>query len=107
MPARFEVAFSLASEERPVIEPVATELRNRGHAIFFYGWPEHRAELAAPNLDLSLRRIYRDEALLVVPVLSADYARKPWTGVVEFNVVRELIVERRQLMTLRADDTPI
>jgi hypothetical protein len=106
---RFEVAFSLAGEQRDVIEPIARELRRRGHRVFFYAWPEHTAELAKPNLDDHLRRIYGEDAGLLVPVLSADYARKPWTGVVELTVVKELIVDRRddEIMALRTDDAKV
>jgi hypothetical protein len=86
---RFDVALSLAGEQRELIEPIAADLRSRGYSVFFYGWPNFVAELAKPNLDTHLRRIYGSEARLLVPVLSADYARKPWTGVVEFAVVRE------------------
>lgn len=106
---RFDVAFSLAGEQREVIAPIAVELERRGLSVFFYAWPRHVAELAKPNLDLQLRRIYGDESRLLIPVLSRDYARKPWTGVVELTVVRELIVGRRddEIMTLRSDDAPV
>src|SRR5262245_23744054 len=104
----FDVAFSLAGEQIPLIEPIAAELRRRGHLAFFYAWPEHEAVLAKPNLDNDLRRIYGSDARLLVPVLSADYAHKPWTGVVELTVVRELLLERRddEIMALRTDDAP-
>ena len=106
---RFDVAFSLAGEQRDVIAPVAVELEQRGLSVFFYAWPRHVAELAKPNLDVQLRRIYGDETRLLIPVLSADYARKLWTGVVELTVVRELIFNRRddEIMTLRSDDAPV
>jgi hypothetical protein len=108
MRARFDVAFSLAGEQRSLIEPVAKELSRRGRTVFFYGWARHEAELATPHLDKRLRQVYGTEAGLVVPVLSADYARKPWTGEVEFTVVRELMIQgRTTVMALRSDDAPI
>jgi hypothetical protein len=106
---RFDVAFSLAGEQREVIAPIAVELERRGLSVFFYAWPRHVAELAKPNLDVQLRRIYGDEARLLIPVLSSDYARKPWTGVVELTVVRELIFSRRddEIMVFRADEAGV
>ena len=44
----FAVAFSLAGEQRGLIEPIAAGLRDRGHRVFYYGWPEFQARLATP-----------------------------------------------------------
>jgi hypothetical protein len=106
---RFDVAFSLAAEQRDMVALIAVELERRGLSVFFYAWPRHSAELAKPNLDVQLRRIYGSDAKLLVPVLSGDYARKPWTGVVELTIVRELIFARRddEIMPLRSDDAPV
>ena len=104
---RFDVAFSLADEQRSIIEPVAAELKERGRAVFFHGWAQCRAELAAANLGKQLRQIYGVDSQLVVPVLSVDYARKAWTEV-ELTVVKELIFAgRNSVMALRVDDEPI
>jgi hypothetical protein len=118
MAERFDVAFSLAREQRSLIEPIAEELRRRGRRVFYYGWPEFQAALAVPNLDIQLRHIYGEDARLVVPVLSADYERKPWTGNIEFTVVREFLLNAERssdamrtrpskIMALKTDDARI
>ena len=108
MSARFDIAFSLAREQRQLVEPIAVLLRHLGYKVFYYGWPEYEAELSVPDLDLNLRRIYGEQSRLLVPVLSSDYARKPWTNRVEFLIMREFIIDKPQaVMPLRADDSPI
>jgi hypothetical protein len=83
-------------------------LQERGHRVFYYGWPQYEAELSTLDLDLELRRVYGEQSRLLIPVLSSDYARKPWTNRVEFLIIREFIIDKPEVvMPLRADDAPI
>lgn len=65
----------------------------------------HEAELARPDLDVYLPRLYRDHTTLIVVVLSPDYGRKRWCGL-EWRWIRQLILESAQerIMLLRLGD---
>ena len=65
----------------------------------------HEAELARPDLDVYLPRLYRDHTALIVVVLSPDYGRKRWCGL-EWRWIRQLILESAQerIMLLRLGD---
>ena len=65
----------------------------------------HEAELARPDLDVYLPRLYRDQTALIVVVLSPDYGRKRWCGL-EWRWIRQLILESAQerIMLLRLGD---
>ena len=66
------------------------------------------AELARPNLDVYLQRIYHDKAELVVIFLCEDYERKEWCGL-EWRAIRDLIKKRKDesIMPFRLDNTDI
>lgn len=65
----------------------------------------HEAELARPDLDLYLPRLYRDDTELIVIVISPDYLRKRWCGL-EWRWIRQLILSADQgrIMLLRLGD---
>ncbi len=79
MPDRFEVAFSLAGEDRPEVIAVAESLERRlgPGCVFLDEWFEFY--LAGGDADLKLQRLYRDGCDLAVFCVSGDYGRKPWT----------------------------
>jgi hypothetical protein len=103
--ARFAVGFSYAGEDRALLAPVAEELARpfgRQRVLFDRF---HEAELARPDLDVYLPRLYRDETELIVVLLSPDYPRKRWCGL-EFRWIRQLILSPAQerIMLLRVGD---
>jgi tetratricopeptide (TPR) repeat protein len=102
---RFAVGFSYAGEERQRVAPLAERLARRlgkGRVLFDRF---HEAELARPDLDVYLPRLYRDDTALIVVVLSPDYGRKRWCGL-EWRWIRQLILEsaRERIMLLRLGD---
>lgn len=107
-PKRFLVALSFPGEVRNRVEPIAEELANSlgRERVFYDRW--YGAELARPDMDLHLQRIYKSQSELLVVVLCADYERKEWCGL-EWRVVRELIKVKAssRIMFVRLDDTPI
>jgi replicative DNA helicase len=103
--ARFAVGFSYAGENHALVAPLAEELaRCCGlQRVLFDRF--HEAELARPDLDVYLPRLYRDETELIVVLLSPDYPNKRWCGL-EWRWIRQLIVTHAQerIMLLRAGD---
>jgi hypothetical protein len=103
--ARFAVGFSYAGENRALVAPLAEELARRcgRERVLFDRF--HEAELARPDLDVYLPRLYRDETELIVVLLSPDYPNKRWCGL-EWRWIRQLIVGPAQdrIMLLRIGD---
>jgi tetratricopeptide (TPR) repeat protein len=99
---RFTVGFSYAGEDRPVVAPVAERLAARlGRERLLFD-KFHEAELARPDLDVYLPRLYRDQTELIVVVLSPDYPRKRWCGL-EWRWIRQLILgaDQERIMLLK------
>jgi replicative DNA helicase len=103
--ARFAVGFSYAGENRALVAPLAEELARRcgRERVLFDRF--HEAELARPDLDVYLPRLYRDETELIVVLLSPDYPNKRWCGL-EWRWIRQLIFNHAQerIMLLRVGD---
>ncbi|MGF6975536.1 hypothetical protein QFZ94_003986 [Paraburkholderia sp. JPY465] len=77
---RFRVALSFPGEKREYVAAVATEVKKRlGRDAIFYD-KDFTAQLARPNLDTLLQRIYLSNSDLVVVFLCAEYERKEWCG---------------------------
>lgn len=106
--ARFRVALSFPGERRPYVEQVAEALAHElgKDAVFYDNY--YQPQLARPNLDVLLQRIYHDNSDLIVIFLCADYAQKQWCGL-EWRALRDLIKQARdeKVMILRFDDTAI
>lgn len=91
---RFQVALSFAGEHRAYVEATAKELQGllSPTTVFYDNFYLH--ELARPNLDSYLLRIYRDDSELIVVFLCPDYVEREWCGL-EWRAVRDLIKSRR------------
>ena len=99
---RFRVALSFPGECRSYVAEVAKELEIcLGKGSVFYD-VYYEPELARPNLDMLLQRIYHDNSELVAVFLSKDYASKEWCGL-EWRAIRDLIKKKNdhQIMLLR------
>ncbi len=107
---RFAIAFSFAGEQNEYVERVWRALRQYGRlprrSIFYH--KQFEGELGRLNLDTYLQDIYANQSELLVVFLSADYAKKEWTGL-EWRVVREMIKQKSSnaVMAIRFDDTRI
>jgi hypothetical protein len=103
--ARFAVGFSYAGEDRALVAQLAEELARRcgRQRVLFDRF--HEAELARPDLEVYLPRLYRDETELIVVLLSPDYPNKRWCGL-EWRWIRQLIVgpAKERIMLLRVGD---
>lgn len=101
---RFRVALSFPGEKREYVAAVATEVRKRlGRDAVFYD-KDFTAQLARPNLDTLLQRIYLNNSDLVVVFLCAEYERKEWCGL-EWRAIRNIIKNKNDhaIMFMRFD----
>lgn len=91
---RFAVALSFPGQHRRFVRNVAerlAEVLGKEH-IFFDEWYE--AEIRGTDADLKLKRVYRDDAELVVPFFSEHY-EKMWCQI-EWRAIRVVLAERRE-----------
>ena len=101
---RFKVALSFPGERREYVAAVAEEVKKRlGKGTVFYD-KDFTAQLARPNLDTLLQRIYLSNSDLVVVFLCKDYERKEWCGL-EWRAIRQIIKNKndRAIMFMRFD----
>ena len=104
----FQVALSFPGKKRGYVAQVAKKLlETLGDGCVFYD-QLYEPELARPNLDVLLQRIYRTNATLVAVFLCADYESSEWCGL-EWRAVRALIKEKADatIMIFRFDDAPV
>lgn len=104
-PRRFRVALSFPGERRTFFAAIAEALAGTlGKAAILYD-EYHTEELAQPNLDVRLPRLYLNDSDLVVVGFCKEYTAKPWTGL-EWRFIRQHIQNREdaRLLLLRLDD---
>jgi hypothetical protein len=105
---RFKVALSFPGEKRDYVASVAAELKKRlGSGTVFYD-KDFTAQLARPNLDTLLQRIYLNNSDLVVVFLCADYECKEWCGL-EWRAIRTIIKNKNDhaIMFMRFDGADV
>ncbi|CAD78771.1 toll/interleukin-1 receptor domain-containing protein [Rhodopirellula baltica] len=104
----FKVAVSFPGEKRRYVSRVVDALRDPlGNDSVFYDF-DYQAQLARPNLDTLLQRIYRDQSDLIVVFLCDEYAKKQWCGL-EWRAIRDIIKskEDERVMFVRFDDAEV
>lgn len=105
---RFKVALSFPGEKRDYVSAVAAEVKKRlGRDAVFYD-KDFTAQLARPNLDTLLQRIYLTNSDLVVVFLCSEYERKEWCGL-EWRAIRTIIKNKNDhaIMFMRFDDADV
>lgn len=108
-PKRFDVALSFPGEHRTLVAEVAGQLVGKElerDRVFYDFWYKH--ELARPNLDTYLQKIYSDHTRLVVIFVCADYQAKEWCGL-EWRAIRAMIKSKRdeEIMPFRLDNADV
>jgi hypothetical protein len=105
---RFKVAVSFPGEKRDYVAAVVAEVKKRlGPGTVFYD-KDFTAQLARPNLDTLLQRIYLNNSDLVVVFLCSDYERKQWCGL-EWRAIRNIIKNKNDhaVMFMRFDQANV
>ncbi len=105
---KFKVALSFPGEKREYVSAVATALKeNLGNDKVFYDY-DYLAQLARPNLDLLLQKIYRHSSELIAIFLCKEYDEKEWCAL-EWRAIREIIKTRndKTVMFLRFDNANV
>lgn len=105
---RFKVALSFPGVKRAYIGEIVQELKRRlPRGSIFYD-RDFTDELAVPNLDTLLQKIYLENSDLVVVFLCSEYEQKQWCGL-EWRAIREHIKNRRDqtVMFMRFDDASV
>ncbi|HZR19942.1 MAG TPA: TIR domain-containing protein [Verrucomicrobiae bacterium] len=104
----FKVALSFPGEKRRYVSRVAKFLRERlGKDSVFYDL-DYQSQLAQPNLDVLLQKIYRTQSELIVVFLCAQYNIKQWCGL-ELRSIRDIIKSKEdtRVMPVRFDDAHV
>lgn len=101
---RFAVALSFPGEQRALVAQIAERIEHLlgVNSVFYDAF--YPGELAQPDLDSLLQKIYGERASVVVVVACADYKKKTWCGL-EFRAIKQLIYERehRKVIIIRTD----
>ncbi len=101
----YDVALSLAGEERPYVERVAEELRKMGIRVFYDEYEETR--MWGKDLPAYLDEIFRLRARYCVMFLSKHYAEKAWPRYEGQAALARAIEGREEyILPARFDDTP-
>lgn len=105
---QFKVALSFSGDRREYVNEVVSELKRKlAPALVFYD-EDFTAQLARPNLDILLQKIYLNNSELVVVFFSSEYEKRSWCGL-EWRAIREIIKNKSDssLMFMRFDETVI
>jgi tetratricopeptide (TPR) repeat protein len=105
---KFKVSLSFPGEKRSYVNELVTKLKCLLPTDSVFYDKDFQSQLARPNLDTLLQRIYRDNSELVVIFISEEYEKKEWCGL-EWRAIREIIMEKRDysLMVMKFDNTHI
>src|SRR5262245_26611311 len=104
----FAIALSVPGQHRPFVRNVAKRLASvlGKQRVFFDEWFD--AELKGSSGDLKLKRVYGEDAELVVPFFSRYYS-KMWCQV-EWHTIRVVLAQRREddaVVPVQLDDTVV
>ena len=105
---QFDVSFSFPGERRKFVSSVANIIRKKlKKNKLFYDF-DYQSQLARPNTDSLLQKIYRDNSKLIVVFLSSEYSNKEWCGL-EWRAIRDIIKskEDNKVMFVKFDNSKI
>lgn len=102
---RYDVALSLAGEDRPYVRQVAKKLRELGVDVFYDEFKE--TEMWGKDLPAYLDEIFRKSARFCVMFLSKHYARKAYPRFEGRAALARAVRGREDyLLPVRFDETP-
>ena len=92
---QFDLALSFASENRELVESVATELRSRGIGVFYDKFEQ--IEMWGKDLYEHLEEVYHTSCRYCVMFVSAAYLEKKWTKH-ERRVIQSRLIEEDKFL---------
>lgn len=104
----FSVSVSFPGEKRDYVSNVVTVLKGKlGKDKIFYDF-DYQSQLAQPNIDTLLQKIYHKQSDLVVIFLCKEYNEKEWCGL-EWRSIKDLIKSKqdKKIMLVRFDQAEI
>ncbi|SFN48830.1 Formylglycine-generating enzyme, required for sulfatase activity, contains SUMF1/FGE domain [Chitinophaga sp. YR627] len=102
---KYDVAISVAEEDRPVADQIAKELKKLGIRYYYYveksveSWGQH-------IIDLTMNTFGR-RARFVLMITSATFVNKYWSGIEKLIALAKTRMGEPHILQLRLDDTPI
>ena len=72
----YDVAISFAGEDRKTAKQLANALKKKGIKVFYDN--DERSNLLGKDLFQYLYKIYNENALFFIPLISEHYIEKPW-----------------------------
>lgn len=104
----FRVSVSFPGEKREYVSNVVDVLKNElGENKVFYDF-DYQSQIARPNADTLLQKIYHKQSDLVVVFLCKEYTEKEWCGL-EWRSVKDLIKSKKdeKIMFVKFDHAEI
>lgn len=100
---KFDVAISVAGEDRKYAADLAGRLKAKGYSVFYD--EDHRARLWGKS-QIEIERIYGPSSRYVIPFISKHYVRKDWTRH-EFGTAKREEKKRRGefILPVRIDES--
>jgi hypothetical protein len=103
---KFDIALSFAGEDRPYVEMVATQLRQKGISVFYDLFEEQN--LWGKNLYEYLSDIYMNQARFTIMFISDFYCKKLWPNHERQSMQARAFQENEEyVLPARFDDTEI
>lgn len=102
---RFKIALSFPGEYRNLVGAIAEQLAGKyGKKSILYD-NFLRAELARPNLDTYLEKLFAEDSELIVLFICSEYDKKPWCGI-EWRAIRRLLNKQHdeRIMLIKCGD---
>lgn len=104
----FKVAVSFPGEKRKYVSRVVDVLRESlGKDKVFYDF-DYQSQIARPNADTLLQKIYHKQSELIVIFLCKEYSQKEWCGL-EWRSIKDLIKSKQdeKIMFVKFDNAEI
>lgn len=103
---KFDYALSFAGEQRDIAQEIHSKLSNLGFTGFYDF--DYSSNLVGEDLVPKLRKIYKEESLYVIALISSDYKIKMWPKH-EFRSAMEnvLVQDNAYLIPIKIDDTQL
>jgi hypothetical protein len=102
----YDVAISYATDDSPIVKPLADLFREKGIKVFFDEY--EKANLWGKDLYGHLSDIYSRRARFCLMVVSRHYASKQWTNIERKAAQSRALQEHAEyILPLRLDDTEV